>query len=102
MGGPLGAVVMYDVWRSCGYLMVLYLAGLQGIPTELIEAAKIDGAGRFQLMRYITLPLLSPTAFFCVVTSVIGASQVFDNAWVLTGGGATAFTALGGYLLARE
>jgi len=81
------SVIMYDVWRACGYMMVLYLAGLQGIPTELIEAAKIDGAGRFQLMRYITLPLLSPTAFFCVVTSVIGASQVFDNAWVLTSGG---------------
>ena len=47
----------------------------------------IDGAGRFQIFRYITLPLLSPTAFFAVVTSVIGASQVFDNAWVLTRGG---------------
>ena len=81
------SVVMYDVWRACGYMMVLYLAGLQGIPTEIIEAAKMDGAGRFQLMRYIPLPLLSPTAFFCVVTSIIGASQVFDNAWVLTGGG---------------
>jgi multiple sugar transport system permease protein len=66
---------------------VLYLAGLQGIPNEIVEAAKMDGAGRFQLIRYITLPLLSPTAFFCVVTSIIGASQVFDNAWVLTGGG---------------
>ena len=83
----INSVVIYDVWRSCGYLMVLYLAGLQGIPTEIIEAAKMDGAGRFQLMRFITLPLLSPTAFFCVVTSIIGASQVFDNAWVLTGGG---------------
>jgi len=81
------SVVLYDVWRACGYMMVLYLAGLQGIPTEIIEAAKIDGAGRFQLLRFITLPLLSPTAFFCVVTSIIGASQVFDNAWVLTGGG---------------
>jgi len=81
------AVVVLDVWRACGYMMVLYLAGLQGIPAEIVEAAKMDGAGRFQLIRYITLPLLSPTAFFCVVTSIIGASQVFDNAWVLTGGG---------------
>ncbi len=86
-GWAIPSVIMYDVWRACGYMMVLYLAGLQGIPTEIIEAAKMDGAGRFQLTRFITLPLLSPTAFFCVVTSIIGASQVFDNAWVLTGGG---------------
>jgi multiple sugar transport system permease protein len=66
---------------------VIYLAGLQGIPVEYVEAAKIDGANRLQIFRYITLPLLSPTAFFCVVTSIIGAAQVFDNAWVLTSGG---------------
>jgi multiple sugar transport system permease protein len=78
---------MYDVWRACGYLMVLFLAGLQGIPESLYEAAKIDGANRWQLTRYITLPLITPTAFFCIVISLIGASQVFDNAWVLTGGG---------------
>jgi len=83
----LASVVIYDVWRACGYMMVLYLAGLQGIPESYYEAAKIDGADGFQLFRYITLPLLSPTAFFCVVTSIIGASQVFDNAMVLTRGG---------------
>lgn len=83
----LTSVVIYDVWRACGYMMVLYLAGLQGIPESYYEAAKIDGANSFQLLRYITLPLLSPTAFFCVVTSIIGASQVFDNAMVLSGGG---------------
>jgi multiple sugar transport system permease protein len=81
------SIVMYDVWRACGYMMVLYLSGLQGIPNDYYEAAQIDGANRVQLFRYITLPLLSPTAFFCVVTSIIGASQVFDNAWVLTRGG---------------
>lgn len=83
----LRSVVLYDVWRAMGYLMVLYLAGLQGIPEQLYEAARIDGAGRWQLTRYITLPLITPTAFFCIVISLIGASQVFDNAWVLTGGG---------------
>jgi multiple sugar transport system permease protein len=81
------SIVIYDVWRACGYMMVLYLSGLQGIPNDYYEAAQIDGANRFQLFRYITMPLLSPTAFFCVVTSIIGASQVFDNAWVLTRGG---------------
>jgi len=81
------SVILYDVWRACGYLMVLYLAGLQGIPGSLYEAAKIDGASTWQLTRYITLPLITPTAFFCIVISLIGASQVFDNAWVLTQGG---------------
>ncbi len=81
------SIVMYDVWRACGYMMVLYLSGLQGIPNEYYEAASIDGADRFQSFRYITLPLISPTAFFCIVTSIIGASQVFDNAYVLTRGG---------------
>jgi len=83
----LFSVIIYDVWRACGYLMVLYLAGLQSIPEVLYEAAKIDGANRWQLTRYITLPLITPTAFFCIVISLIGASQVFDNAWVLTEGG---------------
>jgi len=83
----INSVVIYDVWRACGYMMVLYLAGLQAIPKDYIEAAMIDGANRLQIMRFITLPLLSPTAFFAVVTSIIGASQVFDNSWVLTRGG---------------
>ena len=81
------SVVMFDIWRACGYLMVIYLAGLQGIPDVLYEAAQIDGANQWQSMRYITLPLITPTAFFCVIISLIGASQVFDNVWVLTGGG---------------
>jgi len=83
----INSVVIYDVWRACGYMMILYLAGLQAIPRDYYEAAEIDGADRFQLFRFITLPLLSPTIFFCVVTSILGASQVFDNAWVLTRGG---------------
>ncbi len=81
------SVIMYDVWKSCGYLMVLYLAGLQGIPESLYEAAKIDGANRWQLTRHITLPLVTPTAFFCLIISSIGAFQIFDNAYVLTQGG---------------
>ncbi len=83
----LRSVILYDVWKSLGYLMVLYLAGLQGIPESLYEAAKIDGANRWQLMRFVTLPLITPTAFFAIVISLIGAAQVFDNAFVLTGGG---------------
>lgn len=81
------SVVIFDIWRACGYLMVIYLAGLQGIPDVLYEAAQIDGANRWQSMRYITLPLITPTAFFAAIISLIGAAQVFDNVWVLTGGG---------------
>lgn len=88
------SIVIYDVWRACGYMMVLYLSGLQNIPNDYYEAAAIDGANRFQITRYITLPLLTPTAFFCTVTSIIGAAQVFDNAYVLTRGGPKVATQL--------
>jgi ABC-type sugar transport system permease subunit len=81
------SVILYDVWKSCGYLMVYYLAGLQGIPKSVYEAAKIDGANNWQLTRHITLPLITPTAFFCFIISSIGAFQIFDNAYVLTEGG---------------
>jgi multiple sugar transport system permease protein len=81
------SAIIYDVWKSCGYLMVIYLAGLQGIAQSYYEAAAIDGAGRFQQFRHITLPLISPTAFFAIVISLIGAFQIFDNVWVLTEGG---------------
>lgn len=83
----LTSAMIYDVWKSCGYLMVIYLAGLQGISQSYYEAAEIDGAGRWQLFRYITLPLVSPTAFFGIVISLIGAFQIFDNVYVLTAGG---------------
>ena len=66
---------------------VYYLAGLQGIPEALYEAAKIDGASGWQLLRRITLPLMTPTAFFALIISSIGAFQIFDNAYVLTHGG---------------
>jgi multiple sugar transport system permease protein len=81
------SVILYDVWKSCGYLMVLYLAGLQGIPDSLYEAARIDGASGLQLFRHVTLPLITPTAFFALIISSIGAFQIFDNSYVLTTGG---------------
>jgi multiple sugar transport system permease protein len=83
----MGSAIMFDIWKACGFYMVIYLAGLQGIPEPLYEAAKIDGASRWQLTRHITLPLITPTAFFCIIISSIGAIQIFDNAYVLTQGG---------------
>ena len=74
-------------WKYFGFHMILLLAGLQGIPRELEEAAAIDGASRWQTTRRITLPLLGPTLRVSVFLSMIGALQVFDLIWVTTRGG---------------
>ncbi len=79
-------LVLIALWGT-GTNMLLYLAGLQSIPTEMHEAAKIDGAGSWATFRYVTLPLLTPTIFFNVVMSIIASYQVFTNAYILTNGG---------------
>jgi ABC-type sugar transport system permease subunit len=81
------AIVLMSVWKGLGYGMIIYLAGLQGIPTQFYEAAKIDGAGKWQMFWRITMPLLSPTHFFILVTGIIGSFQVFDSVYLMTGGG---------------
>jgi raffinose/stachyose/melibiose transport system permease protein len=74
-------------WKYFGFHMILLLAGLQGIPHEIEEAARIDGAGSRQVFRYVTLPLLGPTLRVSVFLSMIGALQLFDMVWVTTAGG---------------
>lgn len=86
------ALILMSVWKGFGYNMVLFLAGLQGIPTNLYEAAAIDGAGPWQRFWRITLPLLTPTTFFAIVMTVISSFQVFDQAYVMTGGGPASAT----------
>lgn len=81
------AVILMSVWKSLGYNMVLFLAGLQGIPDVYYEAAKIDGATSWRLFRHITLPLLSPVMLFVTVISVIGSFQVFGAIYIMTKGG---------------
>jgi len=81
------ALILIGVWKTFGVNMVLYLAGLQGIPEHYYEAARIDGASKWSQFWNITLPLLSPTTFFILVMSVIGSFQVFDLVYVLTHGG---------------
>ena len=81
------SVVGMQIWSTMGYYMVLWLAGLQGIPEELYDAAKIDGAGRWGLFRYVTWPMLRPTTIFIVMVSTIGAFQMFGGVYILTGGG---------------
>jgi multiple sugar transport system permease protein len=83
----LPAVVVMSAWTQFGFFTVIFIAGLQGIPRQLYEAAEIDGASaRLQLWR-ITLPMLSPTTFFVVVMSVINSFQVFEQTYVMTKGG---------------
>jgi raffinose/stachyose/melibiose transport system permease protein len=74
-------------WKYFGFHMIILLAGLQGIPREIEEAALIDGAGRWQAFRHVTLPLLGPTLRVSVFLSMIGALQLFDMIWVMTRGG---------------
>ena len=74
-------------WKYFGFHMIIMLAGLQGIPRELEEAALIDGADRRQSFRYVTLPLLGPTIRVSVFLSMIGALQLFEMVWVMTAGG---------------
>lgn len=79
----LVGVVIFSIWQFAGYDTVLFLAGLGNVPGELYEAARIDGAGRVQLFRYITLPLLAPTLFFVLIVSTIGSFQAFNQIYVM-------------------
>ena len=81
------SIIIASVWKDLGFNMLILLAGLQGIPEHLYEAARIDGAGRWQRLRYVTLPLLTPSILFAGVLAMIGAFQVFDQVWVMTEGG---------------
>jgi multiple sugar transport system permease protein len=81
------SVIMVGIWKEMGYFMVIYLAGLQGIPRTYYEAASIDGANARTMFFRITIPLIAPTTFFAFVTSLIGSFQIFDLTTVLTGGG---------------
>ncbi len=81
------SLIIMSVWLGLGYQMVIFLAGLQGIPETLYEAARLDGASAWQRFRHLTLPLLRPTTFFILVTSLIGSFQVFTTVFMMTGGG---------------
>jgi multiple sugar transport system permease protein len=100
------SVTMINVWAAMGgNTMLIFLAGLQGVPQELYDAASIDGGGSWAKFRHVTLPMLTPTIFFNVVLAVIGALKVFTTAWVATGGGpsyATWFFALHIYFQAFQ
>jgi multiple sugar transport system permease protein len=90
LGDPrwaMPAIILMTVWKSFGYNMLIFIAGLQAIPEELYEAARIDGAGAWQRFRHVTLPGLAPTMVFVTVITMIGFFQLFAEPYVMTLGG---------------
>ena len=81
------AVAMLTIWKNVGFSMVIYLAGLQGVPESLYDAARVDGAGNWQRFFHVTVPMVSPTTFFLIIIQMIGAFQLFAEPYVLTRGG---------------
>ncbi|MFZ1828678.1 MAG: sugar ABC transporter permease [Candidatus Competibacteraceae bacterium] len=92
LGDPdwaMPAIILMAVWKNFGFNMIIFIAGLQNIPTQLYEAARIDGAGAWAQFRYITLPMLGPTFLFVALMTMIGYFQVFAEPYVMTQGGPT-------------
>ena len=90
LGDPawaMPAIILMAVWKNFGFNMIIFIAGLQNIPTQLYEAARIDGASAWRQFRYITLPLLGPTFLFVALMTMIGYFQVFAEPYVMTQGG---------------
>jgi multiple sugar transport system permease protein len=98
----LYAIVAMTVWGWLGFDVIVYMAALQGVPTDLLEAARLDGAGRWATFRHVTWPLLSPATLFLVVWSTINALQVFDEIYVTTRGGPLQATTVMVYYLFNQ
>ncbi len=86
------AIILTSVWKDLGFVMVVFLAGLQSIPHDYYEAASLDGASWWERLRSITLPLLAPTTFFVAIISIINSFQVFTQVWIMTEGGPSGST----------
>lgn len=90
LGSPelaMFSLVVLSVWRWTGYYALILLSGLQGVPPDLYEAARIDGASRWHRFIHVTLPMLSPTIFFVAMMAMMSSFQVFEQMWVMTQGG---------------
>ena len=88
------AVILTSLWKDIGFVMTILLAGLQGIPPEILEAASIDGATGSQRLWRVVVPLLAPSLFFALTISLINSFQVFDQVYVMTGGGPAGSTSV--------
>jgi multiple sugar transport system permease protein len=93
------SLIIMGIWMGTGGVMILYLAGLQGIPEEIYDAAKVDGANGLQRLLFITIPLLAPTTFYILITSVIGSFQSFAHIYIMTNGGPLNRTTVIGYYI---
>lgn len=88
----LPALLIVSIWKGVGFVAIVYLAGIQGLPSDVLEAARLDGAGPVQVFVRVILPLLSPTTFFLVITQTIAAFQAFDIIAIMTDGGPASST----------
>jgi multiple sugar transport system permease protein len=95
-------IMLLAIWTTIGTMMVIYLAALQNIPSQVFEASQVDGASTWQTFRYITLPLLRPTTFFIVTLGLIGTFQVFDQVYVVSKGAPQDTTLTMAYLVYRN
>ena len=101
-GFALPAVVLVSVWKNVGFSLVILLAGLQGLPQEVLEAARCDGASRRQLTLQVITPLMKPIIGIATVLSVIGGLKVFDLVYIMTRGGPTYSTEVFATMLYRH
>lgn len=96
------AVMIMTIWKDFGYAVVMYMAGLYSLPSDALEAAKVDGANAWQTFRYITLPLLKPMTLFVVITSIISYIQAYVQILIMTEGGPGTATYLASYIIYDE
>jgi ABC-type sugar transport system permease subunit len=98
----LPTLAVVGVWKLTGYAMIIFLAGLQGVPRSLVEAAALDGAGAWARFRYVTMPLLAPTTAFVATTSLVTSFQAFDVVRIMTQGGPARATELFVYAIYEQ
>ena len=96
------AVMVMTIWKDFGYAVVMFMAGLYSLPSDAMEAAKVDGASSWQTFKYLTLPLLKPMTLFVVITSIISYIQAYVQVLILTEGGPGTATYLSSYIIYNE
>jgi multiple sugar transport system permease protein len=105
LAGPslaLLTIMMLNIWTTTGTMMIVFLAGLQNVPSDAYEAAALDGASRYRIFRDITVPLLKPVTAFVITIGLIGTFQVFDQIYIMSAGGPAKTTTTIAYLIYIE
>jgi multiple sugar transport system permease protein len=105
LAGPslaLLTIIILNIWTTTGTMMIIFLAGLQNVPSDAYEAAALDGASRYRIFRDITVPLLKPVTAFVITIGLIGTFQVFDQIYIMSAGGPAKTTTTIAYLIYLE